>query len=199
MHINSLLELKENDHPTFTKHCETIIQHQLQIWKPKELVIVNVDFCFDKRYCFDTEKEIFYEHDKEIFAFSSCQDRLTITRSIVAMDAPFSIYERNYRGYLKVHIPDYIEKRKLEKPKFYQRDDIKSREYHFKPLEDALIVWYSGQTKINGRGALMFHFMNPVEFQAFHVTLSENESWGVSESFGIFRKEINDLILNREK
>lgn len=34
---------------------------------------------------------------------------------------------------------------------------------------------------------------------AFYVTLSEREPWGVSESFGIFRKEINDLILNREK
>lgn len=194
MRILPILKIKENDHPKFIQHSETLIQRQLQIWKPKTLIVLEIRFCFDSRYCFDVQKNSYKDHIKDIFSFSSRGGNLTITRSIAASDAPFSIYERSYRGYIEIPEIEYIKKRKQEECKMFQRDDIESREYYYKPLEDAMIVWYSRKSVSNKEGALMFHFINPIDFQAFHVTLNENEYWGVSDAFGITKTELAEVL-----
>lgn len=194
MRILPILKIKKNDHPEFIQHCETLIQRQLQIWKPKTLIVLEIRFCFDSGYCFDIQKSRYKDHFKDIFSFSSRGGKLTITRYMAADDAPFSIYERNYRGYIEISETEYIKKRKQEECKMFQRDDIESREYYYKPLEDAMIVWYSRKSAINKEGALMFHFINPIDFQAFHVTLNENESWGVSDAFGITKADLEGVF-----
>ncbi|KFE98056.1 hypothetical protein IX39_16805 [Chryseobacterium formosense] len=177
----------DSDDPNFIHNCEKIIGNRISLWKPRELFIIKTIDTFDSGWAENPQENV--------FAFWTLSEELIISLFHPGLISSISIYNNSYRGYyIPSTVSDYIKKRKQGEYLFIQSDHLSSKNYKFPPAEYCLLVWYSNKSAINDKGTIMFFYTINQQIKTIHITLSENEDWNISESFGISKSEIQSIL-----
>ena len=182
------LSILEGDDPTFIRNCEKVIQSRIIHWNPKELFIIGINTIF---YTPSVENTRPFP---EKFSFVSSGDKLEVSRyhpDIYKISTtPFL---RSYRGYEEKTHASYIKRRKREEHKYYDCS-YGPREYHYKSIDDGLIIYYTKNTLSEDKGTIMFFYKSYNQYEAALVTLGKDSNWNVSDSYGISIPEIQEII-----
>lgn len=181
----NFLSIQEGDDYTFIKNCEKIIQNRIGLWRPKEVLIVDVN-CY-----FDSAIAKYTHFHSSVFSFWSEGDRLRISMYQTSLDqSSLHIYESTYKGYVEISEIHYIKKRKKEVyEKFHSS-------YSYNPLKDGLMIWYSRNSSLKEESSIMIFCKDEIKFEGIHITFSKNKDWSIKESYGITKPEVRQIIGN---
>jgi len=171
---------KENDNPNFILNCEKIIHNRIELWKPTEIFVTRIDNWFDQKWM-EFSGTIMHE-------ISVWKGETTIP--------PFHPNRIESSEFYQKTAEKYVEKQNPKTLHIYQesKDNLKRRISEF--TNDGLFVWYSGNSKANGIGTLMCYLVRESQCLPFFISLSEKKKWNVSQTKGILRNEIQEIIEN---
>lgn len=176
-----LLNEKHNDSPDFILNCEKIIQTLIKQWNPADVFVNRINNWFDNKWM---EFSGTLMHD-----LSFWKAKTTIPPFHPNRIESSEFYQKNNSQYVKKENPKSLH--------IYQESKDNLKRYVSEFTHDGLLIWYSGNSKANDVGTLMFYLARYSECQAFFITLSGAKGWNVSQTNGISKKEIQ-VILNNE-
>ena len=174
-----LLSEKENDKNEFILNSEKIVGHAIELWNPKEIYVTRIDNWFDQKWMNFS--------GTMLSAISIWKGETTIP--------PFHPNRVELTDYYEKTVEKvYVQKKSPIELHPYQESNKNLKRYISNFLNDGLLIWYSGNSKVNGLGSIMIYSIRESECRPFFVTLSENNNWKVSKTKGISRDEIEKTL-----
>jgi hypothetical protein len=172
-----------DDAPEFVEQVACAMNSVLRRYSPASLVLIKIDNWFGKRWLGFSGKFIgiagvtFKVHSHPTNHISIppfVPERVVLQRRFTAPD------------YEEVDAGESVQKQMPSK-------DALRREAALAFPETAL-AWYSGNSKANGRGALMVYLPINASFWCWYVGLENATTWRVTECWGIKHEEYAGLI-----
>ena len=171
---------QDDDNAEFVDLVKSCLRWAASENRPPELYIIKIDNWFDARWCEFS--------GKAIGAFGTWMTKLTLP--------PFVphrvIWERKFVA------PDYIQSpiRKCIHVKVSGGDAQLRRVSEIAP--NASFVWFSGQTKSNGRGALMAYLLHDGSHWPWYTAWTLRDGWRASLLRGVSTEELGSITRSRE-
>ena len=180
-----MLTEKENDNPNFILNCEKIIQNRINLWNPNDIFVTRIDNWFDGKWMNYAGTKL------HAISFWNFEDILTVP--------PFHPNRVESSDFYQKTAEQYVKKENQNILHIIQESKENLKRYVSEFSNDGLFIWYSGNSKTNGRGTLMCYFIRESETKTFFITLSGKKDWDVSQTKGILRNEIQTIIENKPK
>ena len=169
---------KDNDNPNFILNCESIIQNRINLWNPTDIFVNRIDNWFDEKWM---------EFSGTIMSgLSIWKGETTIPPFHPNRVESSDSYQKTAELYTKKENPKTLH--------IYQESKDNLKRYVSEFSNDGLFIWYSGNSKVNNFGTLMCYLIRESECQPFFITLSGKKDWNVSQTKGILKKEIQNII-----
>ena len=175
-----MLTEKENDNPNFILNCEKIIQNRIELWKPNNIFVTRIDNWFDGKWMNYAGTKL------HAISFWNFEDILTVP--------PFHPNRVESSDFYQKTAEQYVKKENQNVLHIIQESKDNLKRYISDFSTDGLFIWYSGNSKTNGRGTLMCYFIRESETKTFFITLSGKKDWDVSQTKGVLRTEIQNII-----
>jgi hypothetical protein len=170
------IDIEDTDHPTFVADVNVITQNIVTLYAPAELIIVKIDNWFNHKWL---------EFSGKILgALGIWKRKLTVPPFVpnrVLWERSFSFpsgTERMDRPALHVSMPS--------------SDAVQRKFSNVAP--DAAILWFSGNSKTNNRGAIMSCIPTSEMHWAWYAGWSRDHSWNTAGLKGISATELSALL-----
>ena len=165
----------------------------VEIFKPKELYVTQLDNWFDSKWLSFSGKVLgalgVWKYNSEATIPPFNPNRITgegiLDRIETNTETPVSYKLRsNYERFIHVNQPS--------------GNNINRKIKHFS--KDALYVWYSENTTANNIGCIMIYLVNNNEISTFYVSFENKtnedntENWNIRKAVGINSNEINQYL-----
>jgi len=175
-----LLSPKPNDNTNFILNCEKIITNSIRLWQPSEIYINRVDNWFDKKWLGFSGKLL-----GEVSVWKS---NLTIPPFHPNRIESSDSFVKSGEQYVKKENPHALH--------IYQKSNENLKRYVSGLTTNGLLIWYSGNSKLNGLGSVMCYLVLETKCHPFYLTLSEKNQWHISQNHGISKKTIALVLDN---
>jgi hypothetical protein len=173
-----LLTKKQNDNPDFILNCEKIIQNRIHLWKPTDVFVNRIDNWFDEKW----------------MGFSgTTMHEVSIWKGETTIP-PFHPNRVESSDFYQKTTELYVKKKNPKTLHIYQESKDNLKRYISEFTNDGLFIWYSGNSKVNEIGTLMYYLVRESECQPLFISLSGKKDWNVSQTKGILLKEVQRIL-----
>ncbi len=186
---------KPNDDPQFVELVSHVISSCINDSAPEEIFVMKIDNWFDHKWLnFSGKGRVGFfwslhpsDPDTALDAFH--QDKITFPPF-----TPKRVIEEYYflRDEGGVYSPStrapYIHERKLAPS---------SKNLHRRVADfagSAIFIWFSSNTKSNGRGSIMVYEARGSRVHTWYVAFSKDEEWRVVQTRGITREQVQSFM-----
>mgnify|MGYP005815592717 CR=1 FL=1 len=172
------VHIQSNDNPSFLKQVECITNRLLSLHCPKEIYLVNVDNWFGEKWLGFS--------GKIMGAFGVGQSRLTIPPFVPNRIISQRFFSSDYNG-------TYLEKESPYQLHIEQESENNLHRRMRQIVPNSIVIWYSGNSKTNGRGVVMAYIPIKEQYITKYVEF-ESPDWNISRVVGGSKDEIKTLI-----
>jgi hypothetical protein len=182
-----MIELKamESDDPQFIEMVSQILSGAINCYKPNDVYVVHLDNWFDHKW-----NAFAAVIDLQCGMWAA--DKLTkppFNPNRVISQSYFRLDELTKSIYINDEAP-LLHTRRSSYWNFHDR---------LRDLTHAgLFLWYSGNTKPNGRGSLMVYNIGKEVSIYWYVSFLKKKEWQVNKAKNISKKAIDGLLKNSE-
>ena len=172
----NLIISNETDDPVFVEHILRIIKGVLSQSSSRDVWIVKLNNWFDHKWLG------FWGHGPYSNQVSLKPLRLPSFHPNRILSERY--WARNTDG--ELHLPKTVK-------------DLHPKEYTgWEPplntlTESGVMIWFSGNSKQNGRGSLMVYVIEKMNSSAWYASFSRNKSWAALRLKGISKLELEQL------
>ncbi|MDJ1473390.1 hypothetical protein [Xanthocytophaga flava] len=167
------------DDATFLSYLETLIQNQVNDYRPNHLYLIRLDNWFDDKWLGFSGTRM---HEISIWQL----DQVTVP--------PFHPNRVESCLYYKLKEGSYTLKVMTKPLHIIQTstDNLHRKITDF--MDDGLFVWYSSNSKMNSMGAVMMYQVKDNECFPFYLSLSGGINWKVQKTKGITRSQVEEIL-----
>jgi hypothetical protein len=182
-----MIELKttESDDPQFVEIVSQILNSAINCYKPNEVYAVNLDNWFDHKWN----------------AFAAVVFlQLGVWRSSELRTPPFNPNRVKSQSYFRL---DEITKTNFiacdAPPLHIRQSSLSNLDKCLHSITDAgLFVWYSDNTKANGRGSLMVYSIGKEEPINWYVSFYKKQKWQMNKIQNLSKKVLEGWLNHSE-
>jgi hypothetical protein len=172
-----------DDAPDFVREIELMANGVIRRHAPETLVLIKIDNFFGSKW----------------LGFSG-----------KALGAIGVWFNPSYRPRAIVRLPPFVPNRVISQRRFSAPayEEIDRGELVHKPMPSGValnrrvataapnsaLIWYSGESKVNGRGAVMAYVPAGESYWLWYAALETGESWSVTETLDIKRDDLASLM-----
>lgn len=166
------IKFESDDDAEFIKIVDNVVLHITEIFEPTEIVIVKVDNWFDHKWLRFS--------GKILGSLGVWKDKLTLP----PINPGRIVWERAYAAPL-------YDKTKRKQPLHINISSSQATQRKMSDIEaDTAIIWFSGKTNSNGRGAVMVYHPMVADHLAWYSGWVKQKNWEVVRLKGISQTEL---------
>lgn len=172
-----------DDAPEFVEQVDRAVNTILSRYLPVTLVVIKIDNWFGKRWLGFSGKFMGIA-GFTLKTHSSATNHISIPPFVPERVA----FQRRFNAptFEEVDAGEPVHKKMASKDALRREAALAFRE--------TTLAWYSGNSKANGRGALMVYLPIDASYWCWYVGLENATTWRVTECWGIKREEYASLI-----
>jgi hypothetical protein len=182
-----MIELKttESDDPQFVEIVSQILNSAIDCYEPNEIYIVHLDNWFDHKWN----------------AFAAVVFlQMGVWRSSELRTPPFNPHRVKSQSYFRKD--DISETNFIAcdvAPLHIRQSSLSNLDMPLQSTTNAgLFIWYSSNTKSNGRGSLMVYCMGKEEPINWYVSFLRKQEWQVNKTNNIPKKAVERMLNHSE-
>ncbi len=182
---------KTNDDPQFVESISRIISGLIKGSFPEEIFVVQIDNWFDLKWLnFSGIGRVgFWGEYRDTALDEFRQDKITFPPFTPNRVVEEYYFRRDENGdYSLSTAATYIHPMKQAS----SCENLHRRVADF--ANSAIFVWFSSNTKSNGRGSLMVYEVSDYRIHTWYAAFSKGEEWRVLQIKGITREQIQSLM-----
>jgi len=175
------LDRQENDDPEFMSTLDSFVRGALDRYRPDSVVVVRVKNWFGPRW--------FKFSGKMLGAVGIHKELLTLPPFVPARVLSETHFRRRGANYVQEEATAPLHIRQSSS------SNLQRRVSGFGPK--AAFVWYSAESKSNGRASVMSYLPTPEGHRPLFLQFSNASGWKLTQSIGIGGQELIELLGER--
>ncbi len=170
-----------DDHILFIENLNKISQHWIKNYEVNDIFITKIDNWFDQKWMRFSGTIM---HEISVWAIFNIKI------------PPFHPNRVKRTNFYKKQDDIYFKSDVQSPLHIYQTSSDNLKRKIIDVTTDGLLIWYSGNSELNGVGSIMTYLVKDGECETSFITLKKEKEWSASQTNGVLMREIKEVLNN---